>query len=112
MDISNINIILVIFVFLVAAISFIYNFVILPDIQKKENVREWLKYAVIEAEKELGSGTGQLKLRKVYNMATANFPWIVQLVSFEVFSLWVDEALEWMKNQLKSNLAIDTYVNN
>lgn len=107
----SVDIAIVIFIVALAGAGAAYNFIILPDKQKQENVREWLKYAVIEAEKQLGSGTGQLKLRKVYDMATTNFPWVIQLVSFAVFSAWVDEALDWMKIQLKSNTAIDTYVN-
>lgn len=77
--------------------------------QKIANIKEWLKYAVIEAEKYLGSGTGQLKLRYVYDAAVKQFPWIVSLVSFQVFSAWVDDALDWMKDQLKNNPAIVGY---
>ena len=32
-----------------------------------DQVKEWLLYAVMAAEKELGSGTGALKLRFVYS---------------------------------------------
>ncbi len=46
----------------------------------------------------------------VYDMAVKQFPWIVQLVPFDVFSLWVDEALEWMRLQLNDNKAAQTYV--
>lgn len=89
----------------------VYHFVKLDKEQKIENVKEWLKLAVIEAEKALGGGTGVLKLRYVYDLAVAQFPWLVSLVSFAVFSSWVDEALEWMKQQLEQNKNINTYVN-
>lgn len=79
---------------------------------KIANIKEWLKYAVIEAEKALGGGTGQLKLRYVYDLAVAQFPWLVSIVSFEVFSSWVDEALDWMKQQLETNKNIEGYVIN
>ena len=80
-------------------------------IEKKiANIKQWLKLAVIEAEKVLGGGTGQLKLRYVYDLAVKQFPWIVTLISFEIFSGWVDEALEWMKQQLEQNKAISWYV--
>ena len=36
---------------------------------------------------------------------------IVSVVTFEVFSLWVDEALEWMKQQIVTNGAINEYIN-
>lgn len=82
----------------------------LPEEQKIANIKEWLKYAVVEAEKALGSGTGQIKLRMVYDLACKQFPWILKTVSFDVFSVWVDEALTWMKEQLDQNKAIETLV--
>ena len=78
--------------------------------EKIKNVKEWLKYAVSIAEKEFGSGTGQLKLREVYDMAVKQFPWLVTLVTFEVFSGWVDEALVWMKEQIEQNKYIKMYI--
>ena len=73
-------------------------------------VREWLLYAVTVAEKELGSGTGALKLRYVYDMFTVKFPWLVKVVSFEMFSELVDDALDELMYMLKCNEAIEEYV--
>lgn len=78
--------------------------------QRIEALREWLKYAVTYAEKALGSGTGQLKLREVYNMALSQFPWLPKLISFEMFSDYVDEALIWMRAQLEKNAQIKGFV--
>ena len=39
------------------------KFMSLPTEKQIANVKEWLKYAVIEAERELGSKTGACKLR-------------------------------------------------
>lgn len=108
---STIQILFVVIIIGIAAGSSVYTFVKMTKEQKIKNIKEWLKWAVVEAEKQLGSGTGQLKLRLVYNSAVNKFPFIVSLVSFEVFSLWVDEALEWMKSQLETNEAISQYVN-
>lgn len=88
------------------AVYAVRKFVGLPTDQQIANFKEWLKWAVTEAEKELGSGTGQLKLRMVYNMAVDKFAWIAKLVTFEMFAAWVDEALIWLNNQLESNKAI------
>ena len=88
------------------AVYAVRKFVGLPTGQQIANFKEWLKWAVTEAEKELGSGTGQLKLRMVYNMAVDKVPWIAKLVTFEMFATWVDEALIWLNNQLESNKAI------
>ena len=89
-----------------AAVFAVRKFLGLPTEQQIANFQEWLKWAVAEAEKQLGSGTGQLKLRLVYNMAVDKFPWITKLVTFEEFSMWVDEALLWLNKQLESNQAV------
>ena len=89
-----------------------YNFGKQDKETKIANIKQWLKLAVVEAEKALGSGTGQLKLRYVYDLAVKQFPWIVTLVTFEIFSEWVDEALDWMRDQLKQNSAIEGYTMN
>lgn len=85
-------------------------FVKLPKEKKIANIKEWLKYAVVQAEKELGSGTGQLKLRMVYDMAVNKFPFLVKLIPFNIFSGWVDESLDWMRGQLAENKAAQNYV--
>lgn len=104
------QIIIVIIIVLIAAIAGIITFIKLPKEKKIANIKEWLKLAVVEAEKALGEGTGQLKLRYVYDKAVQQFPWIVSLIPFETFSIWVDEALEWMKVQLEQNKATAEYV--
>lgn len=60
--------------------------------------------------KELGGGTGQIKLRYVYDMFVARFAWLARVISFEAFSMMVDEALERMKKMLESNKAMQTLV--
>lgn len=74
-------------------------------------LKEWLKLAVIDAEAALGSGTGQIKLRAVYDAAIETFPWVAIVVSFDTFSGWVDEALAWMEAYLSENEAAAAYVN-
>lgn len=73
-------------------------------------VREWLKYAVTMAEKELGSGTGQLKLREVYDWFIQMFPVFSKFLPFPIFSKLVDEALCWMKEQIANNEQIASYI--
>ena len=74
--------------------------------------KEWLKYAVCIAEQELGSGTGQLKLHKVYDMFVEQFPAFATIVPFTIFSKWVDLALEWMREQLEKNESIKAVISN
>lgn len=102
---------IMIIIVLIAVIVEVVAFAKLSHKKKVTNLKEWLKLAVVETEKMLGSGTGQLKLRYVYGLAIKQFPWIVSLVPFETFSFWVDEALDWMKQQLEKNEKIDNYIN-
>lgn len=90
----------------------IYRFIGLPTKKQKEKVTEWLIWACIEAEKSLQSGTGQLKLRKVYDafVAVPSFSWVSKIISFETFSDWVTIALERAKLMLVSNPDLANYV--
>lgn len=106
----DIRIIIAIVVAVIIVAAGVIWFVKLPKDMKIKNLKEWLKWAVVEAEKALGGGTGQLKLRMVYDMAVKQFPWLASFIKFETFSEWVDEALEWMKGQLEKNDQIKNYV--
>lgn len=90
----------------------IYFFSKMPSDKQLNKVREWLLYAVTRAEKELGAGTGKLKLRYVYDMFMARFEWLAKVVTFDMFSLMVDEALEKMRLMLDSNEAARKLIEN
>lgn len=79
------------------------NIIKTPTNLQLEKVREWLLYACLLAEQELQSGTGQLKLRMVYDNFLIRFKWLSAIISFEVFSGLVDEALEKMNKMLQEN---------
>lgn len=93
-----------------AAGYLVYMFIKLPTATQIASLKEWLKYAVTWAEKELGSGTGQLKLRMVYELFIEKFTWLAKWISFDTFSGYVDEALIWMKNQIDSNKSVAALV--
>lgn len=80
-----------------------------PTAEQIANIKEWLLLAVTEAEKQLGGGTGQLKLRFVYDWAVERFSWVA-IIPFDIFSGWVDEALNEMKKQLAVNEAVKAYI--
>lgn len=84
----------------------IYRFAKQPSAKQIALVKEWLLFACIEAEKELGSETGQYKLLYVYDLFVARFPSVAKLISFEMFSEWVDSALEEMRKLLTENEAV------
>lgn len=92
------------------AVIYAVKFCKLPSDAQRTKIREWLLYAVTEAEKQLGGGTGQLKLRLVYDMFLSKFGYIARLISFETFSELVDEALVEMRDLLDKNDAVAEYV--
>ena len=89
---------------------FIYHFANLPTKAQIAKVREWLLWAVTCAESELGGGTGQLKLRSVYDLFVQRFPKLARWISFERFSELVDDALAEMREMLSKNEAVKAIV--
>lgn len=79
------------------------EFIELGKEKQLEKVKEWLLYACIMAEKKLGGGTGQVKLRYVYDLFVEKFSFLKLLVTFEQFSGMVDEALVKMREMLEKN---------
>lgn len=88
---------------LVCAIGALLKFLVLPNSTKIEQVKEWLLWAVTQAEIKLGSGTGELKLRFVYDMFVTKFPYLAPFISFQKFSEMVQEALDKLEELLSSN---------
>ena len=100
--------IIIIAIAIISVISIkIYNWIKQPTEEQIKQVQEWLLYAVAKAEEVLGSGTGQLKLRYVYDMFVSKFPAIAVFISFETFTKMVDKALDEFKELLQTNPAIN-----
>lgn len=102
---------------IIAAIGIIFGIVLkmkgfskLPTEEQIKSIKEWLLMAVAEAEAQLGSGTGELKLRMVYDMFVERFPSLALIVPFEMFSAWVDDALTELEELLKTNSAVKSVV--
>ena len=108
--INNWYIILAVLAVLAAAGVAGYRFFNLPSEAQLAKVREWLLWAVTGAEKELGGGTGKLKLRQVYDLFVTRFSWLARIISFDLFSAMVDDALEDMREMLKNNRAVKELV--
>lgn len=89
----------------------VVKFIQLSKDKKIEMISEWLLLAVVQAEKELGGGTGQIKLRYVYDMFISKFKYISMLISFNQFSAMVDIALDKMREMLSNNTNLQSYVN-
>lgn len=88
----------------------IWRYFQLPTEEQLDKIREWLLWAVVEAEMELGSGTGQLKLRSVYDLFILRWPTLAKVVSFDLFSELVDDALDEMRDMLAQNQAVKEIV--
>lgn len=86
--------------------------IVLVCIGRIKTVKQWLKYAVAEAEQYFGSKTGKLKLQYVYNCFAERFKVISSFVTFDVFSKWVDTALETLNGWLETNNSIAAIIEN
>ena len=74
-----------------------------PNNKQLEQIQEWMLYAVAKAEETLGSGTGQMKLRYVYDMFLTKFPAVALFISFDDFSKMVDKALDEFEKLIAEN---------
>ena len=88
---------------LAAVIYSVVRFLRMPSEEQVRIIKECLLNWVVQAEAELGSGSGKVKLSEVYGQFVTAFPIIKNAVSFEQFSAWVDDALEQMRDMLKTN---------
>lgn len=94
-----------------AAAYALYYFMNLSKDKQIQMVKNWLLLAVVEAEKALGSGTGQLKLRYVYDLFLSKFKYLSLVISFSQFSMLVDEALDTMRDMISNNKQVEQYIN-
>ena len=85
----------------------IYIWIKTPGKDQLNKIQEWLVWAVAQAEKELGSGTGQMKIKYVYDLFISKFPAIAIFIKYDTFTQMVDKALEEFKELLSSNEKIN-----
>ena len=91
---------------------YIKNFISSPTSQKIVTIKHVLLYLVAMAQKELGGGTGALKLAKVYDEFSSKFPQLSKLISYDQFTLLVDEVLDELNSLISNNKNIDDLINN
>ena len=89
---------------IIGIITAICSFFKLPTEDQVACIKGWLLQAVAEAERCLGSGTGQIKLSAVYSTFVKTFPWLAKIISFDLFSDLVDEALENLSDILQNSV--------
>ena len=95
------HLLLIVVLAVIGIVQYIFN---------RARAKEWLLGAVTEAEKELGSKTGKLKLRIVYDMFITKFPIFSKIITFNEFSDMVDEVLVEMRKIINTNTAVYNYV--
>lgn len=108
--INNWSFLVVILACLVIGYVYVNKFKNLPTEQQQEMVKAWLLAIVIEAERTFKNKTGVVKLSWTYNRFCETFPYLADIISFELFSILVDEVLEQMKHLLETNKYISDYV--
>lgn len=92
------------------AMLFIVNFCKAGQAQQMQMISEWLLLAVVQAEKELGGKTGEIKLRYVYDKFLQRFSKVAMFITFEQFSGMVDIALDKMRIMLSNNNQLAKYI--
>jgi hypothetical protein len=65
----------------------------MPTKKQVDLVRKWLLWIITQAEIELGSKTGKLKLSMVYGQFVERFPALSKIISFDQFAKLVDQGL-------------------
>lgn len=97
----------------------IYRFIKMPSEEKKVlaeeqliKIKKWLLYEVTIAEQKYGGGAGKIKLSFVYDKFIERFPVAVGILTFDMFSDLVDEALKEMRKLLETNSSVKEIVEN
>lgn len=96
-------------IYLIIAI-FAVILVIVASMRYK-SFKNWLVYAVSEAEKYLGSGTGKLKIRYAYDLAVKQYPVTAKIIPWSLFSKLIDAALVIMRQMIDDNKKIAEVIN-
>lgn len=104
--INNFAFWIVLFVICFGLGMFLGKFVKKSREEKIQVVKNWLLYAVAMAEKELGSGTGRIKLGQVYEQFLLVFPQLQHVISFDTFARLVDEVLVQFQELIEENVTI------
>ena len=72
------------YLWIIAPVVIVIGIVIIA-LRERHNLKNWLLFAVAAAEKALGSQTGELKLRMVYDQFLTKFPVVSKFMSFKAF---------------------------
>lgn len=110
--VANWSIVVGIIALIAMVVVAVIQFMKLPTTEQRKKIQKCLLSWVIEAERDLGGGTGKVKLSTVYGTFVTAFPILKNFISFETFSVWVDEALDEMRKMLEENENLKQVVEN
>lgn len=92
---------------IILAVSKIIEFIGYPTAKKRKEILSRLLIYVTEAEMELGSKTGKLKLAQVYDYFCDAYPYTKKWFTYEQFDELVGEVLPEMRKILeKKNIEL------
>lgn len=94
----------------IVGLVMLFNFILLPSNKQQEKIHQWLLWAVVEAERYLESGTGQLKLVYVYDKFKKQYPLFATFMPYLTFEKMVEAALEEMHYLIATNPAVEDFV--
>lgn len=109
--INNWTLLVVVLAAIVCVTVYMKKFADKPTEEQIKALKEWMLWITIEAERQLGGGTGKAKLRFCYNEFCKTFSWMAKIMTFDEFSCMIDSVLIDMRKLLETNQAIKGYVN-
>ena len=107
---SNLDVLIVLVVGVISLTALLTGFLLLPATDRISKIKQWMKYAVMDAENDWHEGTGELKLGTVYAAFLLRFPIVAKLVPYSVFKILVDKALDQMVEIFNANPTIECAV--
>ena len=98
------------FLNIIVVVLFVIGVLLLYKNNKKEIVRKILLSLVVQAEKALGSGTGELKYAWVVDNFYSKMPGIIKLLfSKKEIDTMIEEGVQRLKDILASGTTLNSY---
>lgn len=98
------------FIDIIVVLLFVIGMLLLYKNNKKEVVRKILLSLVVQAEKALGSGTGELKYAWVVDNFYSKMPGIIKLLfTKKEIDTMIEEGVQRLKDILASGATLNSY---
>lgn len=107
---NNLDLLVAALITFILVATFVIKYLSTPTEKRKDMILTWLLHSVIEAERMLGSKTGQVKFAQVYDTYLKQFPVMSKFFPKEVFVELVNEALNQMKHLIETNIQVKQYI--